>query len=267
MMLTKKYPFDPSLKNHFFIAFGLAIWIFLFLYFTEPLDVDEFNDKEKLRYLPVYGLIGGVSYAIFLPLQSLIYKRSEKIWTLKLEILFLISFSFFTSSFARTYYLYVIMAGEQNPYSLSYFITDILLPAITIILPILIIGRFSLGKIKEKKAEAAKVEIKGEGTYEGLRLFFNDIICIQSSDNYIEVFYLNGKELKKTLIRNKLSAVAEDFPDLLRTHRSYLINPFHFLQWKSEKGKLFVELTTSIFAPISNTYKNEVKSILNSTTT
>ena len=264
--MKKKYPFDSSLKNHFIIAFGLSIWIFLFLYFTEPLDVHEFGDKEKLIFLPIYGLIGGVSYVIFLPLQLYLYRNNKKKWNISSEILFLVLYSFATSCFARIFYLYVIMADEQNPYSLGYFITDILFPAITIILPILIIGRFSFGKYKEKKVEQSKIEIKGEGTYEGLRILVNDLIYIQSSDNYIEVIYLSGSSIKKTLIRNKLSVIDAEFNELIRTHRSYIINPFHFLQWKSEKGKLFVELTHNHFIPVSNTFKNTVKSRINSTT-
>ena len=114
--------------------------------------------------------------------------------------------------------------------------------------------------------EAQKIEIKGEGSYEGLRLILNDVICIQSSDNYIEVFYLSGNQLKKSLIRNKLSIIADEFPELLRTHRSFIINPFHFSQWKTEKGKLFVLLFHHIEVPVSKTYQNEVKTILNSTT-
>ena len=130
----------------------------------------------------------------------------------------------------------------------------------------IIFGRYAFGKYKKKKIEAQKIEIKGEGSYEGLRLFLNDLICIQSSDNYIEVFYLSGNQLKKSLIRNKLSVIADEFPELLRTHRSFIINPFHFLQWKTEKGKLFVLLFHHIEVPVSKTYQNEVKTVLNSTT-
>ena len=262
-----KYPFDPSIKHHLLIALGLAIWIFAFLYFTEPLDVNEFGDREKLIYLPIYGLIGGVCYSLFIPFQSFLYKRSKESWSLGLEILFLITFIIISATFARLYYLYIIVADQPNPYTLGYYISDILFPAISIILPILIIGRFGFGKYKEKKLEEAKIEIKGEGTYEGLRLALNDLICIQSSDNYIEVYYYSGKDVKKSLIRNKLSVIDEEFPELLRTHRSYIINPYHFQQWKTEKGKLYAELSSSIFTPISNTYKTQVKTVLNSTTT
>lgn len=266
MILNKKYPFDPSVKHHCIIAIGLAIWIFVFLYFTEPLDVNEFGDDEKLIYMPLYGLMGAFCYLIFLPFQHYLYTKNEKNWYVKTELLFFLIFILVSICIARAFYLFVIVYGEPNPYTFWYHLKTVLIPAFLTILPIIIFGRYAFGKYKNKKIEAQKIEIKGEGNYEGLRILLNDLICVQSSDNYIEVFYLSGNEVKKTLIRNKLSVIADEFSELLRVHRSYIINPYHFKQWKTEKGKLFAELTSSIFAPISNTYKNDAKSVLNSTT-
>lgn len=264
--LRSSYPFDPSIKHHTFIGLGLLIWIFIFLYFTEPLDVSEFGPQEKLIYLPGYGLVGALMYLLFLPFQYFLYRRNEQQWFVIQELLFLLFMCTVSIFMVRAFYLYVVMVGEQNPYSFWYQLTNITLPAITTILPFVIIGRFAFGKYKEKKLNQQKIEIKGEGTYEGLRLLPDDLVCIQSSDNYIEVLYFSGKDLKKALIRNKLSVVSEAFPELIRTHRSYIINPYHFRQWKTEKGKFFIELSGSIFAPVSNTYKDKVKSVFNSAT-
>ena len=264
--MHKKYPFDPSIKHHIIIAIGLAIWIFVFLYFTEPLDVNQLYDDEKLIFLAGYGIIGGCCYLLFLPLQYIMLHKNDKSWTVLSELLFIGLFCVFAISISRLYYLYIIMANEVNPYGLWYMLKSIFLPAIATILPIIIFGRFAFGKYKTKQIEAKKIEIKGEGNYEGLRLFLNDIISIQSSDNYVEVFYVVGKDLKKTLIRNKLSVISDEFPSLLRTHRSYLINPYHFLQWETEKSKLFVLLFHHIKVPVSRTYQKEVKAALNSTT-
>ena len=264
--MNNKYPFDPSIKHHIIIALGLAIWIFVFLFFTEPLDVSELNNVDKPLLLNGYGLIGGCCYLLFLPAQYFLFNKNEKKWTLKSEILFLLIFCVCAITIARFYYLYVIMANDRNPYDLLYMLQSIFLPAISTILPIIIFGRFAFGKYKNKKTEAQKIEIKGEGNYEGLRLLLNDVICIQSSDNYVEVFYQSGNEVKKSLIRNKLSVVADDFPELLRTHRSYIINPYHFLQWKTENSKLFVVLFHHIEVPVSRTYQNDVKAVLNSAT-
>lgn len=235
------------------------IWIFVFLYFTEPLDVNEFSDEEKLIYLPGYGVLGGLCYLIFLPFQYYLYKNCKNSWTLISEIFFLVCFSIIAIVVARSYYLYVIMSDERNPYTLGYMLKSIFLPAIATILPIIIIGRFAFGKYHEKRLEDKKIELQGEGHYEGLRLQFNELISIQSSDNYVEVFYLSGNQLKKTLIRNKLSVIDDEFPDLLRAHRSYLINPFHFLKWKTENGKLLMCLNYDIEVPISKTYQKGIK--------
>lgn len=264
--MKNSYPLDLTLRNHMLLGLGLLVWIFCFLYFTEPLDVSEFNQKEKLIYLPIYGFIGGVVYCLFIPFQFLLYQKNQQRWTVLLEIIFSITFLLFCIILARSYYLYIVVAGEPYPYSIGYFLKSIILPAALVILPIMLVARYALGKYYEKRINQSKIEIQGEGNYEGLKLFLNDVICIQSADNYIEVHYLSNTTLKKSLIRNRLSSVADDFPEFLRTHRSYIINPYHFVQWKTEKGKLSIELSHSIEVPISNTYKSQVKAVIHSTT-
>ncbi|WP_299128665.1 LytTR family DNA-binding domain-containing protein [uncultured Winogradskyella sp.] len=264
--MKRNYPFDPLLKNHILIGLLLAVWIFVFLYFTEPLDVNEFDESEKLIYLPIYGVIGALLYLLNLPFQYWLYKKYQNSWTLSSELIWLTVFILVSIIILRLYYLQFIVEWDPYAYGLVYHLKAILFPAILTILPIIIIGRFALGKYHEKRLEDKKVEIKGEGNYEGLRLLFNDIVSIQSSDNYIEVFYISGKELKKTLIRTKLSAIDDAFSELLRTHRSYVVNPFHFQQWKTENGKHFLILNYNIEVPISKTYLNAVKTTINSTT-
>lgn len=264
--MKRLYPFDPLIKHHILISLLLSIWVFVFLYFTEPLDVNELSNTEKLLFLPGYGIVAGFCYLIFLPFQNFLYFKLKKQWKIFSELSFIITFCVVTTIIARCYYLYIVVVNEPNPHTFSYMLVSIFLPAIATILPIILIGRFSFGKYYEKQLEDQKIEIKGEGNYEGLRLQLNDVISIQSSDNYIEVFYLSGNDLKKTLIRNKLSVVADVFPELLRAHRSYLINPFHFQRWKTENGKLFVILNHHVEVPISKTYKTHIKTMINSAT-
>nr|WP_321223435.1 LytTR family DNA-binding domain-containing protein [uncultured Psychroserpens sp.] len=264
--MTKKYPFDPSIKHHLLIALGLAVWIFMFLFFTEPLDVSDLNTTEKLTYLPGYGVIGAGLYLLVLPFQNWLFKRNSTQWFLINEITLLLVFSIFSIVVIRFYYLIIIVDWHPNRYDFWYHLKSILLPALLTILPILIIGRYAFGKYKNKKLEQQKIEIQGEGNYESLRLLQDDLICIQSSDNYIEVFYLDGITLKKSIIRNTLSKVSETFPQFLRTHRSFIVNPFHFQSWKTEKGKHFLTLSQSLEIPVSKTYIDNIKSKLHFTT-
>lgn len=264
--MKKNYPFDPKFTHHLLIALGLAIWIFVFLYFTEPLDINEFSDYEKLIFLPAYGVLGSLLYIISLPFQYWLYNRFQKKWSILLEVIFLMVFILVAVIGLRLFYLYVVVPNERNPYTFIYHLKSIIFPALITILPIVLIGRFGLGKYKQKRLEAQKIEIKGEGNYDCLKLLSDELICIQSSDNYIEVFYISGTILKKSLIRNKLSVIADEFPELLRTHRSFIINPFHFQRWKTEKGKIFAVLSYDVEVPISKTYQDAVKTEINSTT-
>ena len=154
--MKRFFPFDPLLKHHVLISLLLAIWVFVFLYFTEPLDVQEFYESEKLIYLPGYALVAGLCYLFFLPLQNFIYHKGNKQWTIFSEIIFILTFTFISITIARCFYLYVVVANQPNPHTLDYMLTAIFLPAVTTILPTILIGRFAFGKYYEKRLEDQK---------------------------------------------------------------------------------------------------------------
>ena len=264
--MKSKYPFDPSLKNHLLIGLGMAVWVFAFLYFTEPLDVSEFSSSEKLLYMPLYGIFASFCYLITLPFQNWLYKKSKQKWTIGnelLQFLFLVVLGFLIT---RSIYYYIVIDQHPNAYTIAYFATAIYLPGILTIFPIVAIGRWSFGKYKDKKLEDQKIEIEGAGNYESLRLLLNDLICIQSSDNYVEITYKEDGGLKKQLIRNKLTDVEISRPELVRTHRSFLINPYHFKQWRTGNRKVNVILFGDIEVPVSKTYQPTVEETVNSST-
>ena len=134
------------------------------------------------------------------------------------------------------------------------------------VLPIIAAGRYGLGRYLEKSEEEQKITIAGSGNYEGFRLAFNQLIMITSADNYVEVIYTEDSTVKKHLIRNTLSAVASDLPQLLRVHRSFLINPDHYKYVSSENGRFKITMIHDLQCSVSKTYLQEVKAALNFTT-
>lgn len=263
--MKNTYPFDPSIKHHGIIALGLAIWIFIFLFFTEPLDVGQLPAIDKLKFLPIYGLFGAVGYFLCLPIQYWLARKEGK-WLLRSELIFMFSFILIGFIAAWLVYFYIVVNANPYAYTIDYFAKAIYLPAALTVFPILAIGRLSFGKYKEKQLEKVKIEIRGVGNLEGLRLQWKDLIYIQSSDNYVEVFFKEGGKLKTQLIRNKLSTVEEQLPGLIRTHRSFLINPIHFNQWITGNRKLHIRLSGGIEVPVSKTYLESLKAAVNFTT-
>ncbi|MHA7129841.1 LytTR family DNA-binding domain-containing protein [Algoriphagus namhaensis] len=263
--MRKKYPFDPSIQHHLLIALGLSIWIFVFLYFTEPLDVGQLTPQEKLQFLPFYGLFGALGYLLCLPVQLWLFRREGK-WMIWSELVFFGALVLLGLGASWMVYYYLVMKANPYSYTLDYFFVAIYLPAGLTLFPILAMGCWSFGKYKEKRLETNKVEIQGIGTHEGIRLPLESLIMVRSSDNYVEIYFLEGLRLKTQLIRNTLATVAVQVPDLCRTHRSFLINPIHFKQWKSGNRKLLVQLSEGLEAPVSKTYQPQVKLAVDFTT-
>lgn len=259
--MKKLYPFDPLLKHHLGFGIGFGVWIFIFLFSTEPLDIQSFTFNEKLVFLPLYAFAGALLYLFILPFQQKMYHKNGKQWFLVNELIFFSLLLFFGLIIFRLLFLYIV-----NNYSLFEFIKLFYIPAFLTLLPIIILSRWAFGRYFEKKLDETKIEIKGAGNYENLRLFFKDLVYIQSSDNYVEISYLENNVLKKALIRTKLSSIKKDFPDLLQTHRSFLINKLHFKQWQIKNSKTELILFNDIVIPISKTYLDNTKHSLNFTT-
>ncbi|WP_317896622.1 LytTR family DNA-binding domain-containing protein [Aurantibacillus circumpalustris] len=75
--------------------------------------------------------------------------------------------------------------------------------------------------------QAVSLKLVSENEKETLELEVNDLIYVQSSDNYVEVHYMMKDVSSKKLIRSSLKAVTEQlesYPDLFRCHKSYLVN-------------------------------------------
>ena len=94
----------------------------------------------------------------------------------------------------------------------------------------------------------------GENKRDVLRINLSDLVCVSSADNYVEVSYLIGGKLHKKLLRVTLKNIHPQVPSLLKTHRSFLINPSHFKDWKNANT---IHLS-QIEVPVSKNYKKDV---------
>ncbi len=69
--------------------------------------------------------------------------------------------------------------------------------------------------------------IQSDNINEEIRLSIDDLIAIQSTDNYITVNYQLNNQLNRKVLRNSLKQVEIEFKEyqnLFRCHKSYLVN-------------------------------------------
>ena len=89
-----------------------------------------------------------------------------------------------------------------------------------------------------------------------------DLLLIESADNYICVWYMNNDQVKKSMIRNTMTRVVEQLKDssVQRCHRSYMINMDKVKILRRDKEGVFIEFgIEGVFdVPISKTYLKNI---------
>ena len=164
------------------------------------------------------------------------------------------------------YSFYKISIHNPKHLNIYSFLTEIYIPVLLILVPFLVISRVVVNKkVKVEEAEEEKeivdekIIIKGENQNDFFELEFQKLIYIQSSNVYIDIVYIENKGIKKITVRSKISNVEKKNPQLIKTHRSYLINPNHYKFFKNEGNNLFVYLLNDIKIPISRNRRKDIK--------
>jgi len=246
---------NTSFRLHLFIGLIISVWLAAFLVLIAPFDAAELPFLIRLQILPPYGIISLLGYMVIISFQKLIFNKFKK-WTPFLEGLVILVFNILVLFGSYAYYKTTIINGT---YTFSKFTFEVYYPIFFILLPIIVFGRWYLTKRTLNKVKEGLVLI-GENKYDILKINFADLICISSADNYVEVSYLLNNELRKKLLRNTLKNIHQLQPDLLKVHRSHIINPIHFKEWINPNT---IQLT-KMQVPISKNYKQTIIDLLDS---
>ncbi|MNL18771.1 LytTr DNA-binding domain protein [compost metagenome] len=80
--------------------------------------------------------------------------------------------------------------------------------------------------MKEQKSVSENLQISDENGKLILTLQPGNVLFFKSEDNYVDVHYMLGGELKRELVRTTLKRIEStcSYAGLVRVHRSYTIN-------------------------------------------
>jgi DNA-binding LytR/AlgR family response regulator len=259
-LMFKDCPVRLRLKGHFVLAICLVVWVFAFLWFSEPFEIWRFALKQKVILLSIYSTFCGLSYCFALSYQ--IYRlKNYGIWRWLDEVTFLLIAVLIAFIFMYTTYYYGVNHYRQA-YSIPKYFRLIFLPATLIFLPFVIVGRFIIGRNQLKKMfknnQQNELIIHGKGRLEYLKVNPDQILYMKSSDNYMEVFYLEGPNLKRKTLRQNLNNLELRTPNFLRTHRSFLVNIKQVKECFFRNKNLVLVLKGDIEVPVSRSMKDEV---------
>lgn len=242
----RKYSLNTSFKHHTILASVVSLWLVVFLIFIAPFDTSDLNMVNRFKILPFYGVLSFGVYLLLILAQNLFFKR-YKTWNLSLEFLFILIYDIILLLFSYLYYKTDIVNGIYN---FKTFSLKVYLPICLILFPILFFLRWFINK-KTTHKKSAIITLKGDNKLDILKILPEDLICISSADNYVEVSYLIRGELQKKLLRHTLKGIQNDVPNLLKIHRSHLINPTHFKEWNGSNSIILTEMEV----PVSKNYR------------
>lgn len=274
--LNKPYPFNDDLKYNSKLIFFISIGVLAFLYLFQPLDVNLMNSKEKLYVVIGLAAITFLSLSLNLLILPSLFPNIfiKKIWNIKKEILWDL-WILFTISIG--YYLYYKLLGIFN---VDFkMVLGLIVIAIIPITGLIIVNRNRIlrsnlklaeginKKLKDNKSiEEKLVHFKSDYAKDNLSIKVSLLLLIRAANNYIEVFWKEGKIIKSQMIRTSLSRAEELLKEqkfIFKCHRSYMVN-INFIdkiEGNVQGYKLFFEnLDFSI--PVSKNFAYKLKELI-----
>lgn len=230
------------LNQKLLLYLGIGLGAVLFVMVFEPFTVDQLDFENRILFASGFGII--IFLVIFLtgiayPSYARDHSQEEKYPELQHgKRNFLI---WFLSFLSVTFYMTLFRSVSFTSY-------DVYKTALICLLPPVITGiHDKLLRLREKNEALLlseeilqkkivtyerdesneSIELYSENKSEKLSLLSSDVLFIKSADNYAEIHYTDGDQVKKRLLRNTLKNIElqiQEFPNFIRCHRISIVN-------------------------------------------
>lgn len=255
-ILNKPYPFNDDLKFNSLIIFFITIGIFIFLLLYQPFDIDNLAVRQKYIMIAGFSVITFLALTLHLLIIPSFFPKgfSSAVWTIKKEILWnlWILFTILAGYFLFTRFMGVMKFGFDMVIKLVFVAVIPITVLIIVNYNKMIRSHLKLAdemnkKLKDNKTIQEKVvSFNSDYQKDSLAIKVSSLLFIRSANNYIEVFWKEGGNIKNQLIRMSLLSAEEILKEhkfILKCHRSYLININHIekVEGNSQGYKLYYE--------------------------
>jgi DNA-binding LytR/AlgR family response regulator len=109
------------------------------------------------------------------------------------------------------------------------------------------------------------IELISDNGSDNIRIPVSEVVFVKSADNYVEVGFREGGEVKKKMIRNTLKNIEkqlEEFNNFIRTHRSCIVNIQYIDKLNKNFNTYWLTLDeTREIIPVSRQYLMGVKEL------
>ncbi|MCQ2312953.1 MAG: LytTR family transcriptional regulator [Paludibacteraceae bacterium] len=228
-----------SKTNSWWLVVGTALYLELFILIFEPFRsrVLVNNDWEYLLWTTI---VVGIFMAVIGISRLLMhyYGKKRGISIVAYAFWIFIEVSVITLIFSLMLMLVFWYVAKEYEWTFFVLFKDILLgTAFTLLMPYTIL-LLSFAYVNAKNEVVRLNGLSDQKALPDMYHFYDErgelklsvrpemVYYIESADNYVTIYYINGAKLDKLMIRNTLKNIEWRFRDkgLVRCHRSYIIN-------------------------------------------
>lgn len=250
LLSTVKKQFNT---REWLLALSSGGFMFVVLYLYNAFNIqtgDSYSGHSLLFRSICFGLITFISVAI----QEWLIRRRFNIDSQKKKVIWYGIEILITAQFV--YLLFNYFWAWKEWYWISYGLMMIEVPMVLMI-PILVVSLL----FKEPKTELDLLVLTAEGGKTTLAIKPQDLLFIKAEENYVNIHHLVNGQVEKQLIRKTMKEILQelnDQPNMMRCHRSYLINRTKILRIIRSPKKLELDLGFNLVVPVSKTYQEAV---------
>jgi hypothetical protein len=275
--MEKKIPSFLLQKNNTIqMILFTAVFALLFINLFQPFGSrDWYSGISDFKYFFFSSLIilTGMLVVVISRLILGVYSRKHEINNLQ-YVVWVFTEIFAMSLFYALFSKYVPRGPEDRDF-FELFKKSAINTSLVLLLPYVISILYFSWKEKSKLLEKVVAGDMKETTKKGLIGFpdekgelkitvaINNLVYIDSADNYATIHYVNKEKISTFLIRNSLKWIEENLTKespLVRCHRSFIVNLDKVKVLRKTKDGIFMELdipnTQDI--PVSKTYYEKV---------
>ncbi len=260
----KPFPLLDDFNSKLFLVIFCGIFSTFFILFYNPLNIKDWNyDSAIGKLLSIWS--AGILGAIFLSITQFVFRPRINLSTFNVgQFSLWVALEFFLLSIL----FFIIFKESEKPLWREFFIAlrhTVSLAIIPYFLACLLIAVRKLSqKIKQEKKElvfsSEQLLFKDENGKIMLATKPSQLLFLKSENNYTSVFYLQNGKVEKKLIRTNLKKLEREltYPDLIRIHRSYMVNLQSIVGVHRKKRGFQIQLNKLPEMPlkVSETYKS-----------
>lgn len=222
------------------VALPLSFFAFMLIY--RPLGVTESMQLGALSFGVNLTLISCILFGSMLLMRTLFYwvrRRIDRLTYFFWCLLEIVVAAFFVA-------LYVwLMAHRVDPYllvvsrCLSWLFAVLIFPYVITTLSLFLVAQYRA--CPDATAEA-KMRFYDERKNLKLVVSAQSVLYIAAEENYVNIHYVDGQQLRNYLLRASMRSLETQCAQagLLRSHRSFYLNPRHVKALRKDRMGLIV---------------------------